>query len=151
LRIAVSATLRRPWKQLLGHVDPPFGKHADDATRGRNAKGSFGRRGIDAAAADTESDEAAQGPAQQREAEAVLALIRQAQAQDPHARIAVLVRARTHLVAVVGQLRQQGLPFQAVEIEPLGQRQVIQDLLSLTRPDINGAIAHHPTRFCAGS
>jgi ATP-dependent exoDNAse (exonuclease V) beta subunit len=47
--------------------------------------------------------------------------------------IAVLVRGKNHLAEIIPQLRQQGIPFRAVEIEILGNRSVIQDLLSLTR------------------
>jgi len=47
--------------------------------------------------------------------------------------IAVLVRGKNHLAEIIPQLRQQGVPFRAVEIETLGNRSVIQDLLALTR------------------
>jgi ATP-dependent exoDNAse (exonuclease V) beta subunit len=71
----------------------------------------------------------------EREAQQVLALIAQARADDPDGRIAVLVRARRHLEALVPALRAlpQRLAFQAVEIEALAERQPIQDLLILTR------------------
>ncbi len=50
-------------------------------------------------------------------------------------RIAVLVRGRAHLVPVVAALREgsQPIPYRAVKIEPLGERQEILDLLALTR------------------
>ncbi len=44
----------------------------------------------------------------------------------------VLVRARSHLTAIVAQLRARGIPFQAVEIDELGRSQLIQDLMALT-------------------
>ena len=71
----------------------------------------------------------------EREAQQVLALITQARADDPDGSIAVLVRARRHLEALVPALRAlpQRLAFQAVEIEALAERQSIQDLLILTR------------------
>ncbi len=49
------------------------------------------------------------------------------------ASMAVLVRNRTHLIEVVAALRAAGVPYRAVEIEPLGERQEILDLLALTR------------------
>lgn len=50
-------------------------------------------------------------------------------------RIAVLVRGRAHLAPVVAALRQEPapVPYRAVNIEPLGEQQVILDLLALTR------------------
>ncbi len=48
-------------------------------------------------------------------------------------RIAVLVRARSHLAAIAEQLRREAIPFRAVEIENLGQRQEILDLTALVR------------------
>ena len=48
-------------------------------------------------------------------------------------RIAVLVRSRSHLLEVISLLRKQQMPFRAVEIEPLVERQEILDLTALTR------------------
>lgn len=89
---------------------------------------------IDASQNESEDDAPAQTPADQLEARQVIAIIRQAQAEDPQGSIAVLVKARTHLQALVSALghEPQRIAFQAVEIEALAQRQVIQDLLSLT-------------------
>ena len=47
-------------------------------------------------------------------------------------KVAVLVRARSHLVEIVGALKRAGIPFQAIEIDELGERQVIEDLMALT-------------------
>jgi ATP-dependent helicase/nuclease subunit A len=51
------------------------------------------------------------------------------------AAIAVLVRARSHLAALVAAIRRHpaGWRHTAVEIEPLAGRQAVQDLISLTR------------------
>jgi len=70
-----------------------------------------------------------------REALAILEIITTERAADPGRQIAVLVRARSHLDALVGEIRRHhsDLRFQAVEIEGLGDRQAVQDLLSLTR------------------
>ena len=49
------------------------------------------------------------------------------------ASVAILVRSRTHLLEVIPRLREANLAFRAIEIEPLGDRPVVQDLLALTR------------------
>jgi len=67
------------------------------------------------------------------EAAAILEIINAAKAQNPEAKIAVLVRSRSTLSAILPQLRKAGLPFLALDIEHLGERQVVQDLLALTR------------------
>ncbi len=71
----------------------------------------------------------------QEEAEAarVLEIVREAQARDPAARIAVLVRARTHLPAILRRLRLAGLRYRAVEIDSLAEVPLVEDLLALTR------------------
>jgi ATP-dependent helicase/nuclease subunit A len=48
-------------------------------------------------------------------------------------RIAVLVRARTHLDLIARRLRKAKIPFRAVEIEQLSERQEVKDLTALTR------------------
>ncbi|MGE5639275.1 MAG: UvrD-helicase domain-containing protein, partial [Clostridia bacterium] len=45
----------------------------------------------------------------------------------------ILVRNRAHLDEIVPALRDAGVPFKAVEIEHLGEKQVVQDLYALTR------------------
>jgi ATP-dependent helicase/nuclease subunit A len=69
------------------------------------------------------------------EAERMVQIIEAEWTADPQRRIAVLVRARDHLSALVAAIRRH-VPvwrFTAVEIEPLAGRQVVQDLISLTR------------------
>jgi ATP-dependent helicase/nuclease subunit A len=56
-----------------------------------------------------------------------------AQRKGGEFRIAVLVRARTHLEQIARRLRRAGIPFRAVEIEQLGERQEVKDLTALTR------------------
>jgi len=46
---------------------------------------------------------------------------------------AVLVRARTHLLDTAARLRERGIRFRAIEIDSLGERPVVQDLLAITR------------------
>jgi ATP-dependent exoDNAse (exonuclease V) beta subunit len=74
----------------------------------------------------------------------VLELVRQARRDDPHGTVAVLVRARTHLPAVLLALRQAGLRFRAQDIDPLAERPVTRDLLALTR-----ALLHPGDRIAA--
>jgi len=70
----------------------------------------------------------------QLEAGTIIEVIQQTRAHKPNATIAVLVRARSHLTALVTEIRHNhpALSFQAVEIEGLANRQIIQDLLSLS-------------------
>ena len=51
--------------------------------------------------------------------------------------IGVLVRNRNHLLKILPHLRASGVQFRAVEIEPLAKRQIIDDLLHLTRATIH--------------
>jgi ATP-dependent exoDNAse (exonuclease V) beta subunit len=68
------------------------------------------------------------------EARKIIALIKDEWQQDPKRDIAVLVRARNHLTALVTALRQEtDWRFSAVDIEPLVGRQSVQDLIALTR------------------
>ena len=80
-----------------------------------------------------EARTAARAQAQAREADLVLAQIDHIRTEFPSDSIAILVRARTHLGAITPLLAQRKISFRAVEIEPLGTRPVIQDLLTLTR------------------
>lgn len=70
---------------------------------------------------------------QEAEAERVVEIITEAQARRPDGTIAVLVHARSHLAGIVSALRRNGIRFRAVEIDALGDRPVVRDLLSLTR------------------
>ncbi len=81
----------------------------------------------------------------EREAACVLDIIARAREAAPERRIAVLVRARSHLVALVAMIRRTRpeLAFQAVEVEPLAGRQGVQDLLSLTRALLHRADRVH--------
>ena len=50
-----------------------------------------------------------------------------------HARVAVLVQGRSHLIAIVAELARRGIAFQATDIDPLGARPAVLDTLALTR------------------
>jgi len=67
------------------------------------------------------------------EAQRVVELIQRAQAERPQGSVAVLVRSRRHLTHIAIALRAAGIPSQAIDIEPLAGRPLIQDLMSLTR------------------
>jgi ATP-dependent helicase/nuclease subunit A len=69
----------------------------------------------------------------EKEAEQAVDLVKQALADPSQKTIAILVRARAHLFDIAPRLRRQGLRFRAVEIEALGHRTIVQDLLALTR------------------
>ena len=67
------------------------------------------------------------------EAREIRELIETAQGEGPDDEIAILVRSRTHLSEIIPELKQAGLRFQALDVEPLAQRPVIYDLMALTR------------------
>ncbi|PKO52339.1 MAG: DNA helicase, partial [Betaproteobacteria bacterium HGW-Betaproteobacteria-2] len=88
--------------------------------------------------AETDEDEEVQSETADelrlREANKIIEIIHHTKVEEPDSKIAVLVRARSHLHALVSQIRRHhpSLSFQAVEIEELANRQIVQDLLSLT-------------------
>ncbi len=73
--------------------------------------------------------------ADELEARTVVALIREIRERSPGGSLAILVRARKHVESLARELRSHhpDLPYQAVEIDPLGERQVVADLVTLTR------------------
>ncbi|MDH5480657.1 MAG: UvrD-helicase domain-containing protein, partial [Nitrosomonas sp.] len=71
------------------------------------------------------------------EAEKVVEIILQSQRKNASDSIAILVRNRSHLNEIVVKIKEANLRFRAVEIESLGQKPVVQDLLALTRALIN--------------
>ncbi len=70
---------------------------------------------------------------QAQEAQKVAAIVAEARRRDPKCRIAILVATRLHLAAILPALSTHGFRYQAVEIDPLRDRPVVQDLLALTR------------------
>ncbi len=67
------------------------------------------------------------------EARHLAALAAAALDSDPQAEVAVLVRKRSELAAIIPALKQRGLEYEAVEIASLARQPVVQDLLALTR------------------
>lgn len=63
----------------------------------------------------------------------IVRIINDVKLNNHQATIAVLVRAKSHLYDLLPVLRANNIAYQAVEIESLAARPVIQDLLSLTK------------------
>ncbi len=72
------------------------------------------------------------------EARAVVGHITAALAEGAE-EVAVLVRARAHLESLLPALRAAGIPVAAVELDALGERVAVQDLVSLTHALIQPA------------
>jgi ATP-dependent helicase/nuclease subunit A len=75
------------------------------------------------------------------EAASVVDVVQQRLAECDDADIAILVQGRSHLLYIVSELARRGVPYQATDIDPLGERPIVLDLLALTR-----AIAHPADR-----
>jgi ATP-dependent exoDNAse (exonuclease V) beta subunit len=73
------------------------------------------------------------GADEHEEALRIAGVIAAALERDPAATVAVLARARKHLEPVAGALARRGIAFEAVEVQGLPHRQVVHDLLTLTR------------------
>ncbi len=67
------------------------------------------------------------------EAARIVDLVRAERERDPGASIAILGRARTHLVAAARALQAGGQKYQGLDLVPLADRLAIRDLVSLTR------------------
>ncbi len=79
--------------------------------------------------------------AKTHEARHIAQLIAEEQRTKPMQSIAVLVRSRAHLHSLVSVMRREyaHIPFQALEIEALNERQTVLDALSLTRAMLHRA------------
>jgi len=73
------------------------------------------------------------------QADAIVQLIQQCKKEKPDEKIAILVRARTHLESIIPALKKANLSYRAIKIDPLDSRPVIQDLMALTRALLNPA------------
>lgn len=67
------------------------------------------------------------------EAKRVVEIVTAIRAESAEATIALLVRARTHLVEIAAELQRAGLRPTAVELHSLARRPLVSDLLALTR------------------
>jgi len=70
---------------------------------------------------------------QKLEADQIANLIEEIKNKDPEKTIAILVRARSHLSAIIHRFKETGIDIKAEEIDPLTTRPAIQDLLALMR------------------
>jgi ATP-dependent exoDNAse (exonuclease V) beta subunit len=68
------------------------------------------------------------GVAPQEEPGAVADVVERAEG-----RVAILVRRRADAHGIVSELKRRGIAFQAVEMDPLAERAIVQDLKALTR------------------
>ncbi len=73
------------------------------------------------------------------EAQRVVELVQAALQKSSDGEIAILVRSRPHLRAIVPALQHAGIAFRATEIDPLAQRAHVQDLLALLKAVLNPA------------
>ena len=67
------------------------------------------------------------------EAARIVTIVREALQQDGEGNIAILVPTRTRVDAIARELTLAAIDFDAVEIEQLRERPVVQDLIALTR------------------
>ena len=68
-----------------------------------------------------------------RMAQEAVAITQAALAYDDRGSIGILVASRNHLGSLLRELSTAGIAYQAVEIEQLHERPVVQDLIALTR------------------
>ncbi|MES2998908.1 MAG: UvrD-helicase domain-containing protein [Pseudomonadota bacterium] len=67
------------------------------------------------------------------EANKIVEIVQNLKQENPQASIAILVRARTHLLRLLPALQSAAIPYHAIEIESLAEKSAIRDLLTLTR------------------
>jgi len=77
--------------------------------------------------------------AEESEAQSIVKQIEAIQSTAPNDSIAILVRSRSHLRAIIPALNKAGLSWNAADIDPLLQYGPVMDLLSLTRALLNVA------------
>ncbi|MBX9964865.1 MAG: UvrD-helicase domain-containing protein [Burkholderiales bacterium] len=73
------------------------------------------------------------------EAEQVVSLVRRVRDEKPDQSVAILVRSRSRLSHIVPALKAAGLGFQAIDIDLLADRPMVQDLHALTRALVHPA------------
>lgn len=81
----------------------------------------------------------AEGSSEHDEARTILDIICKSQQDNPEGTIAILVRNRLHASHITPLLGEAGLRYHAVDLEPLVDKIVVQDLMSLTHALIHPA------------
>ncbi len=124
---ALVAWTNRTFPDILGTRNEPWrGAVAFAAAAATHPEGAEGPPTLEVVA--TRDEEAAR----------VVAHVRSALARE-HPDIAILVRARADLEAILPALREAGIAFAAVELDALGARQAVQDVLALAHALIQPA------------
>jgi len=73
------------------------------------------------------------GGEEKNQANKIIDIIRSRKKLNPTEKIAILVRARQHLKTILPELKKAHLAYRAIDIDPLEDKQSIQDVFSLTR------------------
>ena len=73
------------------------------------------------------------------EAVTICTLVAQLLCQSDEQTIAILVRSRPHLTAILRALRAAGIRYQAQNVDPLANRPAVSDLVALTRAILHPA------------
>lgn len=131
--LTLSANFRstRPVVEWVNRVFPSVLAEVDDAEQGAvryspsTATSASDAGGVHIHAA-IDSSAAA-------EARAVVAVVRESLARDKTATVAILVTARSHIGLIATELAKAQIDVHSVEMERLGERPVVQDLIALTR------------------
>ena len=137
-RLALGVNFRStvPILDWLGRVFPQVLPTHDDVLRGAVAYLPVAAS-TEAAIEGGVRMHALHAPGRVREARQVADLVAQRLAETHDGQVAVLVQGRSHLLHIVAELGRRGCAFRATDIDPLGERPAVLDLLSLAR-----ALAH---------
>jgi ATP-dependent helicase/nuclease subunit A len=132
LKLAVNFRSTRPLLQWINAAFPTVLPAVNDAEQGA----------VSFSASEPQPDAGDEGAVhihpgiernQAAEAQLVMQLTRAALAEDGKGTVAILVANRSHVGAIATTLASNAIAFQAVEIERLHERPVVQDLVALTR------------------